>query len=208
MAHKHGEELGENSSDSSLKLDKELLLTIHGTEHEDILLTISEILRRFKGVFLSNHFHRVGLQFTGLMKIGINHMYLKPFISCLDSLTSYSVRFDTQILSLEQSQRINEQMRFEFEAWGPENAEFKIKFMQWLSRQRLVIESMQDSIKIDASGKPQMSSHVCVTTEYVVDENELQEDIYQLGKATGMTILLVNQDMADEEQFEGYQKVI
>ncbi len=195
-------------ADSELKLDKELVLTVHGSEHEDILLTISEILYRFKGRFVSSHFNRVGLQFTGLMKIAINHMYLKPFITCLDSLTSYSVRFDTQILTNEQGQRIHEQMRFELEAWGDENSDFKLKFLKWLSRHRLVVESMQDSIKTDASNNAQVHSHITVATEYVVDENEIQEELYQLGKETGMTVLLLNQDLADDEQLDSFQKVI
>lgn len=195
-------------TNSGLKLDKELILTVYGSEHDDILLTISEILHRFKGTFLSNHFHRVGLQFTGLMKIAINHMYLKPFISCLDSLASYSVRFDTQIIGAEQSQRINEQMRFEFEAWGADSSEFRLKFLKCLNRHRLVVESIQDNIKLDANGKSQTSSNITVATEYVVDETELQEEVYELAKETGMTVLLLNQEIGEGGDSDSYQEAI
>ncbi len=196
----HGVIRGEEKAKTGLQLDKEVILTINGSEHEDIMLTISEILYRFKGTILSNHFHRIGLQFSGLMQIGINHMYLKPFISCLDSLASYSVRFDTQILGQEQSQRINEQIRFDFEIWGPENSEFRLKFLQWLGRHRLVVESTQDSVKQSANGEPQISSHIRVATEYVVDEQEIQEEIYELAQESGVTILLLNPDIGDNLQ--------
>lgn len=189
---------GESASNKELKLDKEVILTINGSEHEDIMLTISEILYRFKGTILSNHFHRIGLQFTGLMKIAINHIYLKPFISCLDSLASYSVRFDTQILGVEQGQRLNEQIRFDFEIWGPENSGFRLKFLQWLSRHRLMVESTQDYVKPDAQGAMQLSSRFKVATEYVVDEQELQADIEQLSQEFGLTILLLNPELDED----------
>ncbi|NVJ65561.1 MAG: hypothetical protein HWE16_03670 [Gammaproteobacteria bacterium] len=195
MNQGQGETRGDTASKPVLALDKEVILTINGSEHEDIMLTISEILYRFKGSIISNHFHRIGLQFTGMMKIAINHMYLKPFISCLDSLASYSVRFDTQILGVEQSQRIDEQIRFDFEIWGPENPEFRLKFLQWLNRHRLVVESTQDNIKPDSHGQLQISAHVRVATEYVVDEQEIQDEIYQLAQESGITILLLNPEI-------------
>lgn len=208
MDKSQGVRTGESSSNPELKLDKELVLTVYGSEHEDILLTISEILHRFKGTFLSNNFHRVGLQFTGLMKIAINHMYLKPFISCLDSLASYSVRFDTQIITNKQSDQINEQMRFEFEAWGADSSEFRLEFLKCLNRYRLVVESVQDSIKVGVNGEPQTSSRITVATDYVVDETELQEEVYQIGKSTGMTVLLLNQDLGEDGELGSFQEAI
>ncbi len=183
----------------SVKLDKEIILTVYGNRHESILLTISEILYRFKGIFLKSDFNRIGHQFSGLMHIAINHMYLKPFIACLDSLSSFNVRFDTQILQKQESQELQEQIRFNFEVWGEEDSEFRLKLMQLLTRHHLVIESVKDSIKLDASGIAQFNSQISVATSFVVDEQEVEEDLQALTEGKSITVMLLNQELADGE---------
>ena len=84
----------EQGSQHSDKGDMEVIVSVSGTDNEDIIITLSEIINRFNGRLQASRFHRMDDRFSGLFYVSINIAYFGPFRACLESLNSKRLQFE------------------------------------------------------------------------------------------------------------------
>lgn len=180
-----------------MKQDKQLLVTLMGSEHETILQTITEILHRFKGTYIRSHFHRLDDQFSGVLHISLSSLYLKPFIACLESLESPRVRFQFKTLDMATAYHMNQQVKINFEVWGKQSAELKLEIFNVLGQHQFQIESLSESHSSNSEGA-QMTTEISAITDFVVDNQEVEQELQELARKHSATIMMLNDDLDDE----------
>ncbi|NVK22146.1 MAG: hypothetical protein HWD86_06480 [Kangiellaceae bacterium] len=174
-----------------LKQDRQLILSVIGSDHPEIITTISEILYRFKGNLEASRFNRIHNKFSGLLAITINHMYLKPFMSCLESLTSDKVKFEFH--SMETSTPIstleNEKVHFEISVWGLKERGINIELLRELNKHHLTVDSINTEAHNEL-GQSMFSSQLVVSTEYVIDLDEVEQALQELASKLNINIMV------------------
>ncbi len=177
-----------------LKLDKKFILKVTGSDHPEIITTITEILHRFKGSMEVSRFNRVKDHFTGLFAVSLNSMYFKPFVACLESLESAKLRFEFH--SMENCQSSYpfdpENIVFEIDAWGVKKQAASIELLRILSRNHLRV----DSIATDAMPNRQgYTINMKVSTDHVIDVELVERELQALAENEGFYL-----NMLDEEE--------
>jgi len=177
-----------------LKLDKKFILKVAGSDHPEIITTITEILHRFKGSMEVSRFNRVKDHFTGIFAVSLNSMYFKPFVACLESLESAKLRFEFH--SMENCQSSYpfdpENIVFEIDVWGIKNQATSIELLRILSRNHLRV----DSIATDAMANRQgYTINMKVSTDHVIDVELVERELQALAENEGFYL-----NMLDEEE--------
>lgn len=180
-----------------MKQDKQLLLTLTGSAHDTILQTITEILHRFKGKFVRTHFHRLDDQFSGVLHLSLSSLYLKPFIACLESLENPGVRFQFKTLDPATAYHMNQQVKINFEVWGKQSAELNLGIFKILGNHQFKIENLSESYS-SSMEDAQVTTEISAVTDFVVDNQEVEQELQELAREYSATIMMLNDDLDDE----------
>ena len=183
-----------------LKLDKKFILTVTGSDHPEIITTITEILHRFKGSMEVSRFSRVKDHFSGLFAVSLNSMYFKPFMACLESLESTKLRFEFH--STERCQASYpfdpENITFDISIWGIKNQATSLELLRILSRNHLRVDSIETNTMPNSQGYKLL---LRVSTDHVIDVEMIEGDLQALAEDEGFYL-----SMLDEE--EGIKEAI
>lgn len=180
-----------------MKQEKQLLVTLMGSAHDTILQTITEILHRFKGKFVRSHFHRLDDQFSGILHLSLSSLYLKPFIACLESLESPGMRFQFKALDTATAYYTKQQVKISFEVWGKQSAELKLGIYNILSQHQFQVESLSESY-FSLAEDTQVTTEINAVTDFVVDNQEIEQELQELAREYSATIMMLNDDLDDE----------
>lgn len=177
-----------------LKLDKKFILTVTGSDHPEIITTITEILNRFKGSMEVSRFNRVKDHFGGLFAVSINSMYFKPFMACLESLESTKLRFEFHSTDGCQSSYPfdPENVTFSINIWRVKNQAASIELLRILSRNHLRVDSIETNTLPNRQG---YTLHFKVSTDHVIDMEMVERDLQAVAEREGF-----NMSMLDEEE--------
>ncbi|WP_251358318.1 hypothetical protein [Kangiella sp. TOML190] len=189
--------VGLNADGQKEPQDKQIVVTVQGKEQEPIVLTLAEILYRFKGEFLSKSFSRVGKHFSGVFHIALKQMYVQPFIACIKSLESDYCHYQVHHIIQPQADGQSQRLRFDFEIWGRQQSQFQLKMLQLLNQNRLVIESLKQQTQRDAKGREQFTAQVSVCSEFAVDAQEIEQQLQNLAEPCDVNVMLLNDELND-----------
>lgn len=182
---------------NKLKLDKKFILTVTGSDHPEIITTITEILHRFKGSMEVSRFNRVKDHFSGLFAVSINSMYFKPFMACLESLESTKLRFEFH--STENCQASYpfdpENITFEINIWGVKKQTASIELLRILSRNHLRVDTISTDSMPNRQG---YIIHMKVSTDHVIDVEMVERDLQTLAENEGFYLSMLD----DEEDIK------
>ncbi|MHC9509559.1 ACT domain-containing protein [Kangiella sp. M94] len=181
-----------------LKLDKKFILTVTGSDHPEIITTITEILHRFKGSMEVSRFNRVKDHFSGLFAVSINSMYFNPFIACLESLESTKLRF--QFNSTEDSQSSYpfdpENISFNISIWGVKNQATSIELLRILSRNHLRVDSIETNTMANRQG---YTLDLNVSTDHVIDVELVERELLALAEREGFSLSMLDEEESIKE---------
>lgn len=184
------------AQDTSAQLDKQIILSVTGSDHPEIITTISEILYRFKGNLEASRFNQIKDKFSGLLAISINSCFLPSFVTCLESLSSDKVRFE--FYSLDDKHSVadfeNEKISFEISIWGLKKRNVNIEILRELSKNHLTIDSINTQQHRDVFNQVGFSTQLLVSTEYVIDLDEVEQQLQELAKRLSINIMVHSEE--------------
>lgn len=176
-----------------LKLDKKFILKVAGSDHPEIITTITEILHRFKGSMEVSRFNRVKDHFTGVFAVSINSMYFKPFVACLESLESVKLRFEFHSTenSVSSYPFDPENIVFEISIWGIKNQAASIELLRILSRNHLRVDTIATDVMPNGQG---YTMQLKVSTDHVIDVELVERGLQALAEKEGFYLNMLDED--------------
>jgi len=180
-----------------LKLDKKFILTVTGSDHPEIITTISEILYHFKGSMEVSRFNRIKDHFSGLFAVSLSSLYFKSFMACLESLESTKLKFEFHSTdNCQASYPFDpENIVFEINAWGFKEQVTTIELLRILSRNHLRVDSIESHAMINRQGYTLLLK---VSTDHVIDIEMVERELQALAEEESFYISL----MDDEEDIK------
>ncbi|GAA0210446.1 hypothetical protein GCM10009123_17280 [Kangiella japonica] len=196
MRNMTGSEQGLQHSDNS---DMEVIVSVSGTDNEDIIVTLSEILNRFNGRLQASRFHRIEDRFNGLFYISINIAYFGPFRACLESLNSKRLQFEFSPGHSLSSGILNDKVAFDIELYGLRDKVLDVEIFRALSRNQLVVDELTRKRYISESGKAAYKVKLQVSTDFIFDIDEVERELQLLAEKLDIHVVIDFEEDALQE---------
>lgn len=170
--------------------DMEVIVSVSGTDNEDIIVTLSEILNRFNGRLQASRFHRIDGRFNGLFYVSINIAYFGPFRACLESLNSSRLQFEFSPGHPSTSNAVDDKVVFDIELYGLRDKVLDVEIFRALSRNQLVVDELTRDRYICESGLPAFKVKLQVSTDYIFDIDEVERELQLLAEKIGIHVVI------------------
>lgn len=180
----------EQGSQHSDKGDMEVIVSVSGTDNEDIIITLSEIINRFNGRLQASRFHRMDDRFSGLFYVSINIAYFGPFRACLESLNSKRLQFEFSPGNAASSNALNDKVAFDIELYGLRDKVLDVEIFKALSRNQLVVDELIRNRYICESGKVAYKVKLQVSTDFIFDIDEVERELQLLAEELGIHVVI------------------
>ncbi|AOE50771.1 hypothetical protein [Kangiella sediminilitoris] len=178
--------------------DIEVIISVTGTDNEEIIVNLSEIINRFNARLQASRFNRMGNAFNGLLSVSINPVYFGSFRACLDSLSSERLQFNLTPAN-ENINAQEDKVGFEIELYGLRDNVIDVELLRALIRNHLVIDEMTRKPYMSKVGQQLYKVRLKVSTDYIIDLDEVEEEL--LLTAENLDIhLVLNFDEEDLQE--------
>jgi glycine cleavage system regulatory protein len=187
MRTETGSEQGLQHSDQG---DMEVIVSVTGTDNEQIIVTLSEIINRFSGRLQASRFNRIDKTFNGLFYISINLAYFGPFRACLESLNSERLHFEFSPANPSSNSLFNDKVTFEIELYGLKEKVVDVEILRSLSRNQLVVDELTRKRYINESGVPAYKARLQVSTDYIFDIDEVERELQLIAERLDLHLVV------------------
>lgn len=194
MRIESGYEQGLQHSDQG---DMEIIVSVSGTDNEQIIVTLSEIINRFNGRLQASRFNRIDKAFNGLFYISINLSYFGPFRACLESLNSDRLHFEFSPANSTANSLFDDKVCFDIELFGLKEKVVDVEILRCLARNQLVVDELTRKRYINELGATGYKVRLKVSTDYIFDIDEVEKELQLLAEQ--LDLLLVVHFDDDEE---------
>lgn len=179
MRTETGSEQGLQHSD---KGNMEVIVSVSGTDNEQIIVTLSEIINRFNGSLQASRFNRIDKRFNGLFYISINIAYFGPFRACLESLSSERLHFEFSPADSTANVAIADKVVFDIELFGLRDKVIDVEIFRALSRNQLVVDELIRKRYTCESGRPAYKVRLQVSTDYIFDIDDVERELQLIAE--------------------------
>lgn len=186
---------GDNMSEERLQQiqqsykDIDVIVSVTGSDNEEIVITLSEIINRFNGRLQASRFNRMNNVFNGLLYVSINPAYFGSFRSCLDSLSSDRLHFKlSPAEDYENTQ--HDRVRFDMELFGLKDHAIDVELLRALARNHLVIDELTRKRYMSEVGKSMFKVRLQVSTDYIIDMDEVEKELQLVVEDLGIHLVL------------------
>lgn len=179
MRTEAGSERGMQHSEQE---DMEVIVSVTGTDNEQIIVTLSEIISRFNGRLQATRFNRLDKTFNGLFYISINVAYFGPFRACLESLNSGRLHFEFSPADSNSNVVLHDKITFEIEFYGLKEKVVDVEILRCLARNQLVVDELTRKRYTCESGLPAYKAHLKVSTDFIFDIDDVERELQLIAE--------------------------
>lgn len=177
--------------------DMDVILSVTGKDNEQIIITLSEIINRFKGRLQASRFNRIDKTFNGLFYISLNLSYFGAFRACLESLNSDRLHFEFSPAEKDAtSDRFErDSINFEIEIYGLKDCALNTEILAVLSRNQLVIDEFSRKRYMGGRGANSVyKAHLQVSTDFIVDVSEVERELQLVAEKLDVNLNVIFDD--------------